>query len=149
MPYRVTKTYGHERGLSACFRQWRATHSHCSLLHGYSLSVELVFEAETLDERNWVVDFGGLDWIKAYLEETFDHTTLVSSDDPLLPLYEEMARMRLIKMVTVTATGCEAFSEMIFHYVNSQTDVGRGRVRIMSVKVAEHGSNSATYFRKD
>ena len=35
--WRSTKTYGHEEGLSCCFRQWRATHSHCRLLHGYAL----------------------------------------------------------------------------------------------------------------
>ena len=41
--WRSTKTYGHEEGLSCCFRQWRATHSHCRLLHGYALSFRLTF----------------------------------------------------------------------------------------------------------
>ena len=60
MPHYSTKTYGHEEGLSAVFRQPNATHSHCSLLHGYSLGFRLVFSAEVLDDKNWVVDFGGL-----------------------------------------------------------------------------------------
>ena len=34
--YRSSKTYGHEIGLSAAFRQWRAQ-SHCRLIHGYAL----------------------------------------------------------------------------------------------------------------
>ena len=55
-----TKTYGTDRGLSCTFRQAGATHSHCSLLHGYSIGIKLVFECDELDERNWVFDFGGL-----------------------------------------------------------------------------------------
>ena len=39
-----TKTYGNDKGLSCCFRQWGATHSHCSLLHGYSIGIKIVFE---------------------------------------------------------------------------------------------------------
>ena len=57
MKYRVTKTYGNERGLSCAFRQWRAD-SHCNLIHGYSLGFRFVFEAAQLDDRNWVYDFG-------------------------------------------------------------------------------------------
>ena len=45
------KKYGHERGLSAAFRQWRAD-SHCKFLHGYSLEFEFKFGANELDERN-------------------------------------------------------------------------------------------------
>ena len=37
-----SKKYGHERGLSAAFRQWRAV-SHCRFMHGYSLEFEFVF----------------------------------------------------------------------------------------------------------
>jgi len=69
-----TKTFNTDRGLSCCFRQWRATHSHCSTLHGYSIGVKFVFECEELDERNWVFDFGGLKDIKKWLEHMFDHT---------------------------------------------------------------------------
>ena len=51
-----SKKYGHERGLSAAFRQWRAV-SHCRFMHGYSLEFEFVFGTHQLDENNWVVDF--------------------------------------------------------------------------------------------
>jgi 6-pyruvoyltetrahydropterin/6-carboxytetrahydropterin synthase len=50
-----TKTYGNDRGLSCAFRQWRSTHSHCSLIHGYSLGFKLIFECDSLDKRNWVL----------------------------------------------------------------------------------------------
>ncbi len=70
--YRVTKTYGNERGLSCAFRQWRAD-SHCRLIHGYSLGFRFTFEARKLDERNWVYDFGDMGFIKDFLEDNFDH----------------------------------------------------------------------------
>ena len=87
--YQSIKTYGNERGLSCCFRQHRA-HSHCNLLHGYSLGFRFTFEAATLDERNWVYDFGDCKWIKSFLDDTFDHTLVIASDDPELELFKEL-----------------------------------------------------------
>lgn len=134
-----TKTYGNERGLSCAFRQHAATHSHCSLLHGYSLGFKLVFEAEQLDSCNWVQDFGGLDEVKEFLEKTFDHTTVIAQDDPLLEQFQSMAGWSAnadlhgkpdevqahpvgskgaIKLVTLPAVGCEAFAEHVYHWVS-------------------------------
>ena len=55
--FKSTKTYGHDLGFSAAFRQWRAD-SHCKYIHGYALAFRFEFEADELDVRNWVVDFG-------------------------------------------------------------------------------------------
>ena len=44
MAHLSTKTYGNERGLSCCSRQWAAD-SDCSLLHGYSFGFRFVFAA--------------------------------------------------------------------------------------------------------
>lgn len=93
--YQSTKVYGNDRGLSCCFRQWRATHSHCSTLHGYSLGFKFVWESETLDSRNWVFDFGGMKPIKDYLDFMFDHTILVASDDPALEVFKALAAFSL------------------------------------------------------
>src|SRR3712207_1057849 len=76
--FRSTKTYDHNEGLSCCFRQWRATDSHCSLLHGYALSFRFVFACSELDERNWCYDFGALKPVRAWLKSMFDHTMLVA-----------------------------------------------------------------------
>ena len=92
-----TKTYGTDRGLSCCFRQWRSTHSHCSTLHGYSIGMKLIFESETLDDRNWVMDFGGLKAFKEWSEYMFDHTLIIAQDDPFLGFFKEMNTMRTVK----------------------------------------------------
>ena len=47
--YTSTKTYGHNIGLSAVFRQPHADHSHCRFLHGYSLQFKFVFGCNELD----------------------------------------------------------------------------------------------------
>ena len=152
--YQSTKTYGHELGLSATFRQWRATHSHCSKLHGYALAVTLVFETGKLDHRNWVQDFGGLKEIKQYLQDTFDHKTIISEDDPELERFRMMARAGVLDLVILPAVGCEAFATIIYDYVDAwlwnqaQADMlDTPRVWLQSVEVREHGANSARYVR--
>ncbi len=96
--WRSTKTYGHEEGLSCCFRQWRATHSHCRLLHGYALAFSLTFATDTLDARNWCFDFGGLKPVRAWLHEMFDHTLLVAHDDPDLSEFQRLAERGLVDL---------------------------------------------------
>jgi 6-pyruvoyltetrahydropterin/6-carboxytetrahydropterin synthase len=144
--YISTKTYGHEIGLSACFRQWRAE-SHCNLLHGYALAVKFEFEADELDVRNWVVDFGSLKSLKGWLEDTFDHTMLVAQDDPKLFELKALEVMGLARIVEVPATGCEAFAKLIYQCAEVWLkDNGYSpRCWLRSVEVREHGANSAIY----
>jgi len=146
-----TKTYGNDRGLSCCFRQWRSTHSHCSLLHGYSIGVKLIFECESLDERNWVQDFGGLGEFKKWLEYMFDHTTLVAVDDPHLEVFKQMPE-EMLELRIVAAVGCERFAELIYNKLTTILDEAATNgtslnptVRVKSVEVFEHGANSAIY----
>ena len=145
MTYQSTKTYGHEIGLSCCFRQHRAQ-SHCHLLHGYSLGVKFVFEADQL-EGGWVVDFGGLKSLKKMLEDTFDHTLLVAEDDPARVALQDLQTLGLARVVMVESTGCEAFSELIYNCAEQWlTDAGFSpRCKLVSVEVREHGANSAIY----
>jgi len=138
------KTYSHATGHSCAFRQWRAD-SHCNLIHGYALQFEFTFGGDQLDERNWIVDFGGLKPLKEWLKYMFDHTYLVAEDDPEMETVLMLADKKLIDVRQVTATGCERFAEMAFdkaeEIVNELTN---GRCWVQSVTVREHGHNSAT-----
>lgn len=154
-----TKTFGNDRGLSCCFRQWRSTHSHCSLLHGYSIGIKLIFECDELDSRHWVNDFGGLKPFKQWAEHMFDHTLVVAEDDPHLEFFKQMASVGSIEPGNVTAlcdlrivpaVGCERFAEMAFHKMQEIIDrsISEGTalnptVRVYSVEVFEHDGNSA------
>lgn len=145
--FMVTKTYGHNLGLSSCFRQWRAD-SHCHFMHGYALSFELKFSSDTLNDRNWVIDFGSLKPVKKMLEGMFDHKTAVAKDDPKLELFQKMHDEGLIDMVVVDAVGCEAFAKLVFEWVEDWLSYGENntRVKLVSVECREHPGNSATYF---
>ena len=163
-----TKTYGNDRGLSCCFRQWRATHSHCSTLHGYSIGIKLVFECDTLDDKNWCMDFGGLKEFKEWADHMFDHTLVVAEDDPMLEFFKHMneivdiesknhlstlpyERGALCDLRIVPGVGCEMFAKMAFDKMAELLASGDMRypinptVRVKSVEVFEHGANSATY----
>jgi 6-pyruvoyltetrahydropterin/6-carboxytetrahydropterin synthase len=117
-------------------------------LHGYAIAVKLVFEAEDLDSRNWVVDFGGLKEVKKWLQEKFDHKLLVAEDDPLISYFLGLHKVGGADVVVVERVGCEAFAEMVFVYIDQWLNVQNytPRVRLASVEVAEHGANSAVYF---
>ena len=163
-----TKTYGNDRGLSCCFRQWRATHSHCSTLHGYSIGIKLIFECDTLDDKNWCMDFGGLKEFKAWSDSMFDHTLVVAEDDPMLDFFKHMneivdidskdhrsklphERGALCDLRIVPGVGCEMFAKMAYDKMAELLASGDMRypinptVRVKSVEVFEPGANSATY----
>jgi 6-pyruvoyltetrahydropterin/6-carboxytetrahydropterin synthase len=166
--YYSTKTYGNDRGLSCCFRQWRSTHSHCSLVHGYSIGIKLIFESETLDEKNWVMDFGGLKAFKDWAEYMFDHTWLVATDDPefqtIMLLDKNIEGVGIADIRVVPAVGCEKFAELVYNEMNtilqcfkdgkyyeingtkykSRYPIGKG-VKLKSAEVFEHAGNSAIY----
>lgn len=163
-----TKTYGNDRGLSCCFRQWRASHSHCSTLHGYSIGVKLIFECDTLDDKNWCMDFGGLKEFKTWADHMFDHTLVVAEDDPMLDFFKHMneivdieskdhlsklphERGALCDLRIVPGVGCEMFAKLAYDKMAELLASGDMRypinptVKIKSVEVFEHGANSATY----
>ena len=97
MSFISTKTYNHNVGLSCAFRQWKAKESHCQYLHGYSISVRINFKGN-LDDKNWVYDFGDLKDVKKFLQDTFDHKTVIAEDDPELESFKQLDEKKLIQL---------------------------------------------------
>lgn len=153
MTHRVTKTYGHELGLSATFRQHRAA-SHCQFIHGYALGFKLVFASDELDENGWVKDFGGLKPLKRKLADTFDHKMIVAQDDPALDRLLSLSDGRgvwdtapLAQIIVQPRVGCEAFARMVWDWADDLiTPEERTRgVRLVEVECREHAGNAASY----
>jgi len=146
LPYYSTKTYGHNIGLSAVFRQPNADHSHCHLLHGYSLGFKFTFACEYLDNKNWAVDFGGLKPLKAWLEDHFDHKTAIDRADPHIDTFIDLEKKGLIDLRVFDGVGAEKFAQHAFEFadalIKEKTD---SRCWVHSVECAEHGANSAIY----
>lgn len=141
--YISTKTYKNLGPVA--YRQWRAD-SHCRFIHGYALSFHFEFECDTLDARNWCMDFGGLKPLKNLLEEWFDHTMLVASDDPMKDELLRLRDLKLAKITEVEKTGCEGIADFLYNYVNTVLlpDYGEiDRVWCCKVEVRETESNMA------
>ena len=141
-------------------------------MHGYSIGIKLIFESETLDDRNWVMDFGGLKAFKEWADWQFDHTTVIAKDDPEYQTFVELNRiqggfknMGIIDLRIVDGVGCEKFAELVYRVMNeiltayqegqgwthpdgrvfeARYPVGQG-VRLRSAEVFEHAGNSAIY----
>jgi 6-pyruvoyltetrahydropterin/6-carboxytetrahydropterin synthase len=141
-------------GYSCVFRQWKAEGTHCRFLHGYGVSFRVWFEGE-LDERNWVWDFGGMkrakgtiDYMnpKQWMDYMFDHTVIISEDDPYLDVFKKMMVDDLIQLRVIPATGAEQFAKYIYEklntFVQEETD---GRVKVVRVEFMEHNKNTAIY----
>jgi len=144
--YYSTKTYGHNIGLSAVFRQPNADHSHCHLLHGYSLQFKFTFGCSDLDNKNWAVDFGGLKPLKAWLEDNFDHKLVIDSVDPEMRTFRDLERKGLAEVRVFDGVGAEKFAEHAWRFADELVrEMSDGRCWCESAECAEHGANSAIY----
>jgi 6-pyruvoyltetrahydropterin/6-carboxytetrahydropterin synthase len=147
MTHRVTKTYGHELGLSAVFRQPDAD-SHCREPHGYALGFKFVFEAKELDRNGWVKDFGGLKPLKQQLCDNFDHRLILAEYDPALPDFQELyAKWGWTPPLVVPKVGCESFARTVWRWADEliTPDERRRGVRLVEVECREHAGNAASY----
>jgi len=143
--YISTKEYSHIAPLA--YRQWRAD-SHCNQIHGYALSFKFEFECDTLDVRNWAMDYGGLKPLKSFLEEHFDHVLLVAIDDPMYKELMNLGKLGLAKITEVEKTGCEGLADYLYEYVNtiflpSYGKAESERIWCSKVEVRETPSNMA------
>jgi 6-pyruvoyltetrahydropterin/6-carboxytetrahydropterin synthase len=151
--YQSTKRFG---PITTTHRNWRAAHNQnrdsqkCAWIHGYSRYVEITFEGE-LDEQGWVQDFGNCKQIKQVLESHWDHAVLINSDDPELPLIQQMADANVIKLSVMDVSkdwgaGIEASCKWVYDHAQSILDEQTlGRVKVTRVQVWEHENNSAIY----
>ena len=139
--YKSTKTF---TGLPCAHRQWR-DEGHCSLVHGYDRTVIITFGCHALDEKGWVVDFGGLKKVKAWLEDKFDHTLLINEDDPMRPLFEKHDG-GLWKLTILPNVGMEGSSNYIYRQVNPMIEeMTECRCWVISVECRENVKNSALF----
>ena len=129
---------------SCAVRQWKAD-SHCKYIHGYRLIAKFWFGCDRLDERNWVVDFGGLKELKQVLEKQFDHTFCVSADDPLLEQFKALHASGAADLrIMPKGVGIERAAEWCFDVADAHVrGITSNRCWVERVEVWEHDKNSA------
>lgn len=149
--YQSTKKFSN---FSVALRQHKAQHSACQLLHGYAFEFKVWFESvealeeNQLDEMSWIVDFGlfSRNGLKDWLNDMFDHTTLIEKDDPQLESFKWMEELGLCKLVVLDRMGAESIAKLVFDKfddVFSKTE--GGRVKVTKVECFENSNNSGIY----
>ena len=146
--YKYTSTKEYVDAFPVAYRQWKAD-SHCNLIHGYSFSMKFWFGTNSLDVRNWSMDYGGLRELKSQLQDWFDHRLLVAEDDPHLDLFRQLETNKVAKLTVLPRLGCEALADLLYRYVNGYyvpVVLGPGeaeRLWCYRVEVRETQSNMA------
>lgn len=149
MAFYSTKRFG---PISTGHRQWRDD-GHCAYMHGYGREVKVIFGCNELDDKGWVVDFGGLKDFKKWLEGEWDHRLLISSQDPELDKMIELDTQGLIDLNVMEASygygpGIEQSCKYVFDHLDSVVrEMYNGRCWVESVEIWEHCNNSAMYCR--
>jgi 6-pyruvoyltetrahydropterin/6-carboxytetrahydropterin synthase len=104
------------------------------------------FKAESLDDKGWVMDFGGFKEFKKFLEDHFDHTFLANQDDPELDLFREMDKKGIVKLVVLPSVGMEGTSKFLHEKINEYLQKKtQGRVYCFRVETRENEKNSGIY----
>lgn len=132
-------------GFPCTHRQWKSD-AHCKYVHGYSREFYFEFACSELSHEGWVVDFGGLKSVKAWLDHTFDHTFLASDDDPIMDTFRELDRQGVIQLRTFANVGMEGTAQYVFEQVDAMIrELTKGRAWVKFVEVRENEKNSAIY----
>lgn len=132
-------------GYPCAHRQWKDK-GHCKFIHGYSREFTFWFKAESLDDKSWVMDFGGFKEFKLFLDDYFDHSCLINKDDPELPLFIEMDKKEIIKLRILDNVGMEGTSKFLHEKMNDHLQMKtNGRVYCYRVETRENEKNSGIY----
>ena len=140
MPYRICKT------LSISNAHLLSKHKgECRFVHGHTRTVEVVLDADVLDDHDMVCDFAV---VKELLEQhvaAWDHALCMNDQDPG---YEEMRRRFGDHVVGFAGRDptTEVLAEALFHALAaSLTSRAGGRVRLCRVRIWETPSAWAEY----
>lgn len=160
--YQSTKIFDN---YSVAIRQHKAIHSHCQLLHGYALKFQAIFESvekdvdKQLDEMNWIMDYGGFkstdatptpgNGLKDWMNNMWDHTTLIEKDDPHLESFKFLEEMGACKLIIMDKIGAESAAKLVFDKFNERLALtGGGRVKCVRVECWETDRNSSIYMER-
>jgi 6-pyruvoyltetrahydropterin/6-carboxytetrahydropterin synthase len=109
----------------------------CQHPHGHNAVVEIHIEADTLDSRNMVADFGDIKRIvKGWIDRELDHKMILRKDDPLVAALQKMGEPVYLLDSNPTA---ERIAQLIY---DKSREHG---LRVSRVTVWETPTSWATY----
>lgn len=115
-------------------------------MHGYSRSFVVWFEAKERDDNGFVMDFGALGEVRAWLDDRFDHTLLLDAADPLLPDFRALEAKGGCKLTVFDDVGMEGSAKYVFDWLDPWVrEQSGGRVWVASIECRENDKNSGQY----
>lgn len=138
--YRVRKEFD---DLPCSHRSW-AHDGRCRFLHGYERRFTIDFRCDELEPgTGFVVDFGQLREVRELLQRQFDHTTIVSADDPELALFEQLDERGVIDLRVMEHSGMEGAARWVMARVDALIgELTAGRVSVERVEARESRKNA-------
>ena len=139
---------------------------HCAWIHGHNWAIELTFGATEMDACGFVVDFGKLKFIGAWIDEHLDHALLLNASDPQLDhlraslalegedgrctlcgdLFEACAHEPLAHILVIDDASSEGLARFFFDTFDEMVrEATGGRSYVVKCQVIEDSLNSATY----
>jgi len=117
----------------------------CKTFHGYDRSVSFEFSGE-IDEYGWLVGFGHLKPVRAFLEYYFDHTAVAPANDPRLA---EIIKAEEAGLFTLRVLPYGVSMEMSALFIWEQVNpfihkITDGRAWISRIECREQDSNAAS-----
>ncbi len=109
----------------------------CKDLHGHNGKVEIDVSSQKLDHRGMVVDFGDINRIvKEWIDRVLDHKLLLSRDDPLVRVLQNLNEPLFLMDANPTA---ENIAKLIYEYATCQG------LAVTEVRLWETTTSFATY----
>lgn len=149
MPYRICKTLEIENGHMLSMHPDK-----CRFPHGHTRKVEMILEADELDERGMVCDFKILKEAVGDYLDGFDHAMCMNTLDPMYPVLKEAYGDRVIGFEATEPT-TEVLAREFFRACSGRLAKYAGRagtryplrksVRLVRVRVWETTSSWAEY----
>lgn len=140
MPHSATRTHEFQAGHRVFGHEGKCAHLHG---HSYVVSFTITSDNERLDGVSRVMDFSAIKVLCNWLDEHWDHRTLISEGDPMLAKLREADSFGVVA-VPFNPTA-EAIAEYLVRIVGPQLLRGTG-CSLKMCKVEETRKCSATYW---
>lgn len=109
----------------------------CKHLHGHNGLLEIVVSTESLDSRGMVIDFGDIkDVVKGWVDTNIDHRMILSKDDPILNLLQDLNESVYVMDENPTA-------ENIAKHIHEEAQ--KAGLNILETRLWETPSSYASY----
>ncbi|HEY9122781.1 MAG TPA: 6-carboxytetrahydropterin synthase [Bacteroidales bacterium] len=137
MKYIISKEFSFE----AAHRLNKNYTGKCTNNHGHSWLVRVSIEAETLDNKDMVIDFQDTKVLKQWIDEKLDHATILWEHDPMCQYIRDTGQRLFVTSKNPTS---EHLAEIILE--KAQQFFDKGNTRVHCIELNETCTNGAKLF---